>query len=135
MTLKFNPRVITDVKVVNSSKKTPSCPMGYEIVNRGCDLNHKAGGDYIYLCLKKEYLQNIIGSSEPVNSYKIQISNDDCGSLKKAGVDFNKGAGANIFIFVQVMTLQPQNPLLSTFLFGLKESITPLPCTLVILLT
>jgi hypothetical protein len=98
MTLKFNPRVITDVKVVNSNKKTTSCPMGYEIVNsgcdsEGCDLNHKAGGDYIYLCLKKEYIQNIIGSSHPVNSYKIQISNDDCGSLKKAGVDLNIGAG------------------------------------------
>jgi hypothetical protein len=98
MTLKYNPVVITEVKAVNSSKKTTSCPMGYQIVNsgcdsQGCDLNYKAGGDYVYLCLKKQNLQDIIGSSQPINSYRVQIENDSCGSLKGAGVDLNKGAG------------------------------------------
>ena len=91
--------IVSDLYVVNSKKKIISCPFGYDIVNRGCektgcDLNSKAGGDYIYLCQRKEQINKLSLNQNPINEVKILYKkNNKNKNLKLINVDLNKGAG------------------------------------------
>ena len=64
-------KIISSLDIVYSLKKTISCPIGHEIVNEGCDedgcdLNHKSGGYYIYLCQKKQLLSQLTLNQKPI---------------------------------------------------------------------
>ena len=56
--------VVVDLIILNDKTSSLTCPLGYK-ENSGCDdekcdLNYKAGGNYIYLCQKKCNLKNLI---------------------------------------------------------------------------
>ena len=97
--------IVSDLIIINSNEKWINCPAGYSIVNSGCDdsgcdLNYGAGGQFIYLCQKKQKLNSLKYNEKPVNSIKIIYDNEKCaGSLKLIDLDLNKGAkGAYIYL-------------------------------------
>ena len=96
--------IVTDLEVIHSKKKEVSCPSGYSLINsgcdsNGCDLNHKAGGEYIYLCQKKLTLKNISPTQKLINSVKIIFDKNNNKNLKLIDVDLNKGAGGK-YIYI-----------------------------------
>ena len=96
--------IVTDLEVIHSKKKEVSCPSGYSLINsgcdsNGCDLNHKAGGEYIYLCQKKLTLKNLSPTQKLINSVKIIFDKNNNKNLKLIDVDLNKGAGGK-YIYI-----------------------------------
>ena len=97
--------VVSDLIIINSYKKLINCPTNYSIVNSGCDdsgcdLNFGAGGQFIYLCQKKQKLSSLKNNEKPVNSFQIIYDNKICAnSLKLIDLDLNKNAkGAYIYL-------------------------------------
>lgn len=81
--------VIEDVIVVNAGKKNRmTVPDGYEKVEG--DLNEGAGGDYIYLCIKRG-----TDVSKAVNGLQIIMGKGTGAPVgyQKLNEDLNKGAG------------------------------------------
>ena len=96
--------IVTDLEVIHSKKKEVSYPSGYSLINNGCDsngcdLNHKAGGEYIYLCQKKLTLKNLSPTQKLINSVKIIFDKNNNKNLKLIDVDLNKGAGGK-YIYI-----------------------------------
>lgn len=113
--------IVSDLYVVNDKKQIISCPSGYDIVNSGCestgcDLNSKAGGDYIYLCQKKEQLNKLSIKQNPINEVKILYNKDNNKNLKLIDVDLNKGAGGEyIYITYGYDSEKPLSPIVDFF--------------------
>lgn len=87
---------VLDLAIVHSSRKIITCPNDYEIVNKGCDkdgcdLNHKAGGEYIYLCQKKLLLEKLKIRQNPINKFKIIYDKNDNENLKLIDINLNSG--------------------------------------------
>ena len=95
-----NIEIVSDLKIINSPNKIITCPDGYELVNQGCDLdgcdlNHKAGGHYIYLCQKKLKFKNLSPEQKPINAIKIINNKEDNQNLNLIDIDLNKGCGGD----------------------------------------
>lgn len=97
--------VIEDVIVVNAGRKNRlTVPNGYEQV--GGDLNEGAGGDYIYLCVKRG-----TDVSKAINGLKI-VMGKGAGApagYQKLNEDLNKGAGGK-YIYLCIRR-GSQNPI------------------------
>jgi hypothetical protein len=124
--LVYKPELLYDVIFTTSvDYGVAVCPIGYEVFNKGCNkigcnlnilskkfsvldavtqnpidlansiMSEKA--DYIYLCQKKIKINKFDRS--PINVFKININNEDCGSpfLKKSNVELNQGADSAYF--------------------------------------
>lgn len=93
--------VITGIEVLSSKNQNQACRYGFSVVNsgcpsQGCDLNAKAGGDYIYLCVQKTPFEN---TNTFINALDVLVNNENCQPLSKTGGDLNKGAGgASIYL-------------------------------------
>ena len=95
-----NIEIVSDLKIINSPNKIITCPYGYEVVNQGCDingcdLNHKAGGHYIYLCQKKLQFKYLPPKQKPINAIKIINNKNDNQNLNLIDIDLNKGCGGD----------------------------------------
>ena len=125
--------VITDLDIILSKKKKADCPDGYEIVNEGCDatgcdLNHKSGGKYIYLCQKRQKVDKLSLTQKPVNSIKILFSKEENenSNLKIIDADLNKGCGgAYIYLAYGNDPGQSLSPIVDFFIHILKVNDPP----------
>ena len=82
--------------VLNNKDSLHACPSGYENAsgcNGKCDLNYKAGGNYIYLCQKKVQIKQLSSDDKPISSIKVIYNHKNCGNLNLIDSDLNKGAG------------------------------------------
>lgn len=94
---------VLDIAIVHDPKIVITCPDGYEKINKGCnengcDLNHKADGDYIYLCQKKVLLEKLGIKQNLINKFKIIYNNNnekDYENLKLINVNLNYGTDGN----------------------------------------
>ena len=124
--------IVSDLYVVNNKKKIISCPFGYDIVNNGCestgcDLNSKAGGDYIYLCKKKEQINKLSLEQNPINEVKILYNKNKNKNLKLVDVDLNKGAGGEyIYIAYGYDPDKPLSPIVDFFVHILNINTPPI---------
>ena len=95
--------VIVDLMVLNGKSSSQSCPSGYTPAsgceNEMCDLNYNAGGNYIYLCLKKVLFNSLSSNQKPINKLKVNYNNKDCGNLRLIDSDLNAKAGGE-YIFL-----------------------------------
>lgn len=125
--------VITDLDIISSRKKKVDCPDGYEIVNEGCpttgcDLNNKAGGDYIYLCQKRKKVDKLSLTQKPVNSFKILFSKEENenSNLQLIDVDLNKGCGGDyIYLAYGHEPNKPLSPIVDFFIHILNVNNPP----------
>ena len=124
--------IVSDLYVVNNKKKIISCPFGYDIVNSGCestgcDLNSEAGGDYIYLCQKKEQINKLSLEQNPINEVKILYNKNNNKNLKLIDVDLNKGAGGEyIYITYGYDPDKPLSPIVDFFVHILNINTPPI---------
>lgn len=95
--------VIVDLMVLNGKSSSQSCPSGYTPAsgceNEMCDLNYNAGGNYIYLCLKKVLFNSLSSNQKPINKLKVNYNNKDCGNLRLIDSDLNAKAGGEYIYF------------------------------------
>jgi len=95
--------VIVDLTVLNDKSSSQSCPSGYSPAsgcgNEMCDLNYKAGGNYIYLCQKKVLFKSLTSNQKPINKLTVIYKNKDCGNLRLIDSDLNKKAGGEYIYF------------------------------------
>ena len=111
--------VVSDITIIISIKNSISCPSGYEVVNsgckkEGCDLNSRVGGNYIYLCQKKEKYSSLKGAQKPIKTVEILFGkNEKCSSsvLTLINEDLNKGAGGEYkyicYGYIENMLIDP----------------------------
>lgn len=124
--------VVVDLEIVHNSKRTISCPYGYEIVNKGCnpdgcDLNHKAGGEFIYLCQKKELLELLTLTQSPVNDFKIIYNKKDNENLNLIDVNLNQGCknSKEIFLTYGNNPNKKLSPIVDFFIYIKNENTIP----------
>ena len=116
--------IVSDIYVVNDeNSKDIDCGQGYDIVNSGCantgcDLNYGAGGDFIYLCQRKEKINKLSGTTSPINEIQILHSSTENTNLKKINVDLNRGAGGeDTFIAFGYDREKPLSPIVDFFVY------------------
>lgn len=80
---------ITDLAVIYGGSSNIACPGGFEKL--GVDLNQGAGGDYIYLCIRRGAGAPITGFTVAISGSGISVSPDPRWTL--LGVDLNRNAG------------------------------------------
>ncbi len=88
--------LITELKII--SGKNSNAPKGFEKIP--VDLNKGAGGDYLYLCYKKEEATAGIIDILVLHDKKADGKGTECpAGYEKIGADLNKKAGGE-FIFL-----------------------------------
>lgn len=126
--------VVTDIKIISSSKKSITCPSGYEVVNsgcksEGCDLNAGASGNYIYLCQKKQKLSSLRGNEKPINTVEILFGyKERCSSnsLTFIDEDLNKNAGGEyVYICYGYLENMLSDPIVDFFVYIEKINSPP----------
>ena len=125
--------VITGLDIILSKKKKSDCPDEYEIVNEGCDstgcdLNHKSGGKYIYLCQKRQKVDKLSLTQKPVNSFKILFSKEENenSNLKIIDADLNSGCGGEyIYLAYGNDPGQSLSPIVDFFIHIVKVNEPP----------
>lgn len=119
----FDLDIVSDLDIVYSLKKTISCPNGFEVVNRGCDingcdLNYKAGGYYIYLCQKKIPFSKLDPGKKPINDFKIIYDKKNKNNLNLIDIDLNKGCGGDfVYLTYGYENDKPLAPIVDFFVY------------------
>ena len=122
----LNTSVVVDLKILNEKKSNINCPSGYiqaSGCNNKCDLNYKAGGNYIYLCQKKIKFKDVSTNEQPISKIKINYNNKNCGNLKVINSDLNKGAGGEYIYLCDGTDEEDPSPITDVFIYidGLNE--------------
>lgn len=137
ITLDKDPLIVVDLISVIDDNKYITCPFGYEYVigndcveksgdkTMGCNLNDKAGGKFIFLCMKKLKLSEIINQSDIVNSISVLYNNEDCDGLKKVKDNLNKEAGdVSVYMCYGNDEEKPLAPITDVRIFREKKNAT-----------
>ena len=111
--------VVLDLIVLNNKDSLHACPSGYENASGcdgKCDLNYKAGGNYIYLCQKKVQIKQLSSDDKPISSIKVIYNHKNCGNLNLIDSDLNKGAGGEYIYLCYGEDEKDQSPISDVFI-------------------